>query len=238
MALTQSEKLPGTIDARQAGMVAGKEAAQAPAFETQRTVSILVRRTCREKSRPMIPPHPATAQPPGVWKRRLGLGLLVYSFIPLCTVEVIAFLPVTASQAVTLGVIFIASGEVACLAAIALLGKAFVAGIKEKVKAFLTRRERPSRPRHIGLWRHRLGITLLVGSLAPYYAALGFLLLGRPEPGDTRTLLYLLLAGEGLFFAGLGVLGEEFWARLAKLFEWPGRETATTDGGATGPGRT
>ncbi|WP_428564774.1 MAG: hypothetical protein ACP59X_02830 [Solidesulfovibrio sp. DCME] len=186
----------------------------------------------------MTPSQPDASQPTVAWKKRLGLGLLVYSFIPICTVELLAFAPIGAAEAVTLGAIYVASGEIACIAAIALLGKSFVVGIKEKLKAFFLRRERPARPRHISLWRHRLGITLFVGSLVPYYAALGFLLFGRPGSGGTRTLLYLLLAGEGLFFVGLAVLGEEFWARLCRLFEWPGKDGTAMDGEAAGSGRT
>ena len=27
------------------------------------------------------------------WKYRLGMGLFIYSFVPLCTIELLAFLP-------------------------------------------------------------------------------------------------------------------------------------------------
>lgn len=167
-----------------------------------------------------------------VWKKRLGLGLLLYSFAPLCTVELIAFLPLSTSQAVTFGAIYIASGEIACLAAVALLGKPFLDGVKERLKGFFRRPGPPAPPKPIGRLRHSTGVVLLLGSLVPYYAALGTLLLGQPGPWALRGTLYLLLAGEGLFFLGLALLGGEFWARLKKLFEWPGRDRPRDAGGA------
>jgi hypothetical protein len=176
----------------------------------------------------------STAAPPvcAVWKKRLGLGLLLYSFAPLCTVEFVAFLPLSTAQAVTFGAIYIASGEIACLAAVALLGKPFLEGVKERLKRFFRRAGPPSPPRPIGRLRHNTGVALLLGSLVPYYAALGMLLLGQPGPSGLRGTLYLLLAGEGLFFLGLALLGGEFWARLKKLFEWPGQDRPQDAGGA------
>lgn len=174
---------------------------------------------------------------PGDWKRRLGIGLLVYSFIPLCTVELVAFLPLTAGQAVAFGAIFIASGEIACFAAVALLGKPFIEGVKQRLKGFFLRGREPSPPKHIGKLRHYTGITLLVGSLIPYYVVLGFFIFSRPTSTPLPGLLYLLLTGEGLFFVSLLVLGEEFWARLKKLFEWPGKEAVETGGKVPGAGR-
>lgn len=161
---------------------------------------------------------------PAHWQRRLGIGLLVYSFIPVCTVELVALLPLTAGQIVMLGVIYIASGEIACLAAIAFLGKPFIEAFKQRIKGFLRRTPQPAPPKHIGKGRHYAGIALLFGSIVPYYIVLGFFLCSTPAPSQLRGLLYLLLTGEGLFFLSLIVLGGEFWARLKKLFEWPGRQ--------------
>jgi hypothetical protein len=170
------------------------------------------------------PPSP-TPTPPTDWKRRLGVVLLVYSFIPICSVELVAFLPVSAASAVVFGAIYLASGEIACLAAVALLGKPFVTAIKDKLKGLLLRRAAPSAPKHISRTRHIVGVTLLCLSIVPYYLTLGLLLFTHPKEPDVQILLYLLLGGEALFFVSLFVLGEEFWARLKKLFEWPGKET-------------
>ena len=68
-----------------------------------------------------------------------------------------------------------------------------------------------------------MGVSLFALSIVPYYAALGFLLLARITSADVPLLLGLLLSGEGLFLVSLFVLGEEFWARLKRLFEWPGK---------------
>jgi hypothetical protein len=163
------------------------------------------------------------------WKQRLGVGLFIYSIIPLCTVEILAFLPLTAGQAVAFGAVYVASGEIAFLAAVALLGKPFIQSIKDKIKSIVFRRRAPSAPTTISRFLHWIGVTLLVLSVLPYYLAILALLFAQPKAPDLRTLLYLLLSGEALFIVGLLVLGEEFWARLKRLFEWPGKEQVSGD---------
>lgn len=174
-----------------------------------------------------MPESPAPAPSNRDWKRRLGLALVVYSFVPLCTVELVALLPLSRAMAVTVGAVYLASGELAFLAAVALLGKAFVVEIKDKIKAFLLRSragDRPAKP--VGRTRHAIGVTLFCLSIVPYYLTLGVLLFTHPGEPDLQTLLLVLLAGEALFFISLFVLGEVFWERLKKLFEWPGKEAA------------
>ena len=168
-------------------------------------------------------PIPAPAAPAG-WIHRLGIALFVYSFIPLLTVELITLLDVSTSVAVTLGAIFLASGELAFLAAVAVLGKPFVTAIKDTIKNFLFKPKSQAQPKVISRPRHALGVILFVLSIVPYYATIGVMLLGAPKEADLQTLLRLLLIGEALFFVSLFVLGEEFWARLKRLFEWPGKE--------------
>mgnify|MGYP001230997921 CR=1 FL=1 len=170
-----------------------------------------------------MPDSPVTPPASGTWKRRLGLGLLVYSFVPLCTVGLLAFLDVPPAAAVTYSAVYLASGEIAFLAAVALLGKAFVTAVKDKIKAFFRTTGKPATPRPISRARHAMGVSLFALSIVPYYAALGFLLLARITSADVPLLLGLLLSGEGLFLVSLFVLGEEFWARLKRLFEWPGK---------------
>lgn len=159
------------------------------------------------------------------WKHRLGLGLLIYSFVPICTVELVAFLPLTGVQAVLFGSVYVASGEIAFLGAVALLGKPFIQAVKDKIKSFF-RSKKPSEPKPISKTRHVVGVTLLLLSLLPYYLSIASLFFMRAEAPNLRALLYLLLSGEGLFILSLLVLGEEFWARLKRLFEWPGKEQA------------
>lgn len=157
------------------------------------------------------------------WKFRLGLALVIYSIVPLCTVELVALLPLPTSWRVTFGAIYLASGEIAFLVAVALLGKPFIAAIKAKITRFLSFRPQPSGPRPIGRLRHACGVTLFCLSIVPYYLTLGALLFTHPKEPDLTLLLVLLLVGEALFFVSLFVLGEEFWARLKRLFEWPGK---------------
>ena len=169
-------------------------------------------------------PPPGDPSGPPSWKRRLGLALVVYSFVPLCTVGLTALLPGSAAWKATLGAVYLASGEIAFLAAVALLGKPFVTAVKDRIKAWLSPRRVPGPPRPIGRARHVVGVTLFCLSVVPYYLTLGALLFTHPGEPDLRTLLVLLIAGEVAFFVSLFVLGEEFWARLKHLFEWPGRD--------------
>jgi len=157
------------------------------------------------------------------WKYRLGMGLFIYSLVPLCTIELVALLPLDTAEIVTLGAVYIGSGELAFLAAVALLGRPFIQSVKDKIKGFFFSKRPAAPPRPIGKIRHGLGIALLAGSLIPYYASIAILLFTRSQEADARTLLYLLLSGEVLFLASLFVLGGEFWARLKRLFEWPGK---------------
>jgi len=152
--------------------------------------------------------------------------LIVYSFIPICTVELVAFLDVSSTFAVTLGAIYLVSGEIAFLTAVALLGKPFVIAVKDKIKGFFFKPREPVKPRTIGRLRHAIGVALFFLSIVPYYATVGILFLTHPQEPNLQLLLYLLLAGEVLFFVSLFILGEEFWARLKKLFEWPGKQAA------------
>jgi hypothetical protein len=161
------------------------------------------------------------------WKYRLGLGLFIYSLVPICTIELVALLPLDTAEIVTLGAVYVASGELAFLAAVALLGKPFIQAVKDRIKGFFFSKKPLSPQKPIGKIRHGLGVALLLGSLAPYYAAIGMLLFAGPGDSEARTLLYLLLAGEALFVVSLFVLGGEFWARLKRLFEWPGKDRET-----------
>lgn len=164
------------------------------------------------------------ADAPKTWKYRLGMALFIYSFVPVCTIELVVFLGLPASMAVTVGAVYLASGELALLVAVALLGKPFVTALKDKVKGFFLKPKTAAKPKVIGRFRHACGITLFVLSIVPYYATMVILLVAHPREPDLQDLLFLLLAGEGLFLISLFVLGEEFWARLKKLFEWPGKD--------------
>jgi len=84
------------------------------------------------------------------WKYYLGLGLFIYSFIPVCTVELLFLLPLTHAQPASIAVIYVGSGEFSFLGAAALLGKPFVESLKAKIKSFFVRGKPTLPPKPIG----------------------------------------------------------------------------------------
>ena len=160
------------------------------------------------------------------WKYYLGLSLFIYSFVPICTVEMVFLLPLTHAEAASIAVIYVASGEISFLSAVALLGKPFVESLKIKIKGFFIRRKPVALPKPIGKMRHVAGVILFFVSFLPYPIAEGVLLLGHPTERTLHYLVTTLLTGDAIFIVSLFVLGGEFWERLKKLFEWPGNQNA------------
>jgi len=156
-------------------------------------------------------------------KYYLGLLLLVYSFIPICTVELIFFLPLTTSEKASVALIYVGSGEIACICAVALLGKAFVEAVKTRIKGFFVRKKPVAPPKPIGRTQHAIGVTLFFMSFLPYPVVEGVLIFGHPMGRDLNYLVYAMLAGDVIFIVSLFILGGEFWERLKRLFEWPGK---------------
>lgn len=172
------------------------------------------------------------------WRYYAGLAFFILSFVPICTAELVLLLPlvlpITKAQAVSFTAIYLAFGEVCFLVAIALLGKPFLAAVKAKAKAFLGRfwaklAGPPRPPRPIGRARHAVGVALFAASWLPYFITEAALLFAAPGAINAMSLGCLLIVGDFVFVASVFVLGDEFWARLKKLFEWPGteREVAT-----------
>jgi len=158
------------------------------------------------------------------WKYYLGMTLFVYSFATFGIAAAVPLLGIPAAKAAELAMGVIISGEVAFLASAALLGKPFVKAMKAKVMVVF-RRKGPVEPRPVSRQRHTFGIVLLVASTITYYLALaGVFFLPREQALDAVAVS--LVAGEALFIASLVVLGAEFWARLKRLFEWPGEAPA------------
>ena len=158
------------------------------------------------------------------WKYYLGLALLAFSVIPICTVELVLLLPVSKTQAVSLGAVYLASGEGAFLLAAALLGKPFIQAVKRKIQTFFSRPKDAPPPPPISKRRHYLGVSLFLLSFSPYLITEIALLFGNLQPTGLRILLVLLLSGDLMCIVSLLVLGEEFWGRLKALFQWPGSE--------------
>jgi F0F1-type ATP synthase membrane subunit a len=157
------------------------------------------------------------------WKYYLGLSLFIYSFIPICTVELLFLLPFSTSAKASAALVYVGSGEIAFLSAVALLGKPFVDMLKARIKGFFIRKKPVLPPEPIGKTRHLIGVTLFFVSFLPYPIVVGILIFGNPMGRDLHYLVAALLTGDVIFIISLFVLGGEFWERLKKLFEWPGK---------------
>ncbi len=160
------------------------------------------------------------------WKYYLGIVLFVYSFIPICTAEIVFFLPISKAAAASFVVVYLGSGELSFIGAVALLGKPFVNAIKAKIKAFFLPSRISGPPKPIGKTRHYVGVALFFVSLLPYPGIEAMLLLSDPARINLTMLLAVMLLGDLLFIVSLFILGGEFWERLKKLFLWPGNAGA------------
>lgn len=156
-------------------------------------------------------------------KYYLGITLFVYSFIPyVFTFLVLPFLPVSNVTAVSIATGLLISSEISFLLCVVLLGKPFIQVIKTKIKGIF-RKKGETHLKPVGKIRHVVGITmLLVASIVPYSLTEIALLLCYVEKYGHTDLINLLILGDVLFITSFFILGEEFWARLKKLFEWPG----------------
>jgi hypothetical protein len=157
------------------------------------------------------------------WKYYLGISLFVYSFIPICTAELVFFLPLSKTVAASVVMVYLGSGELSFLGAIALLGKPFIEAIKTKMKAFFLPSQISGPPRPIGRTRHYVGVSLFFISFLPYPGTEVALLLSDPARINLTALLAVMFLGDAVFIASLFILGSEFWERLKRLFAWPGQ---------------
>ena len=134
------------------------------------------------------------------------------------------FLAVSQVKAVSIATGLVISSEISFLLCVVLLGKPFVQLLKSKIKASLFRKKRVTDLKPVGKVRHYVGITmLLVASVVPYFLTEIALLSGYVEKHDHTALIYLLILGDALFITSFFLLGGEFWARVNKLFQWPGK---------------
>jgi len=163
------------------------------------------------------------------WKYYLGIILFAYSLIPYITVIFIPFLHLPHTTALTVAGGMVASAEIAFFIAAVLLGKPFIEMVKAKVKGCIVKKRGLGAPApHISKVRHYSGVTLLIFSFFPYYIAELALLIAHLDTHGLHMIVGFMLMGEALFIISLFILGGEFWDRLKKLFEWPGKETGDT----------
>lgn len=155
------------------------------------------------------------------WKYYLGLGLFIFSWLTFAVALLAPFMPVSKATAAALATAFIIAGEVTFWASIALLGKPFLQLLKAKLIAFLHSR-RPAELRRVSKRRHDIGLALFFCSFLAYCLALVIAFLDLPRDQMLNAIINILIIGEAIFFVSLFVLGGEFWAKLKKLFQWPG----------------
>lgn len=155
------------------------------------------------------------------WKYYLGLALFLWSIAAIGVAACAPLLPVSAAAAAAIATAVIISAEIAFWASAALLGKAFLTAAKARLREFL-RRSISAAPRPVSRTRHAVGVGLLFASVLPYYIIAAIPFLGLPKHLELRTIILTLIIGEVTFIVSLFVLGGEFWARLQKLFQWPG----------------
>jgi hypothetical protein len=158
---------------------------------------------------------------PRNWKYYLGLALFLWSIAAIGVAACAPLLPVSAAAAAAIATAVVISAEIAFWASAALLGKAFLATAKAKIRELFTRRVSTA-PQPVIRARDALGVGLLFASMLPYYIIAAIPFLGLPKHLELRTIILTLIIGEVTFIVSLFVLGGEFWARLQKLFQWPG----------------
>jgi hypothetical protein len=155
------------------------------------------------------------------WKYYLGVGLFIFSWLTFAVTLLTPFMPVSKATAAVLVTALIIAGEVTFWASIALLGKPFMQLLKTKLIAFLHSRK-PAELRHVSKRRHDVGLALFFCSFLSYYLALAVAFLELPRDQMLNAIINILIIGQATFFVSLFVLGGEFWAKLKRLFQWPG----------------
>lgn len=154
------------------------------------------------------------------WRYYLGIVLLIYSALPYCIGAILLFFHIPLTKLLVIMGGFIVSAELAFFASAVLLGKTVIEAVKAKIKNIFKRRPATS-PAPISKARHYTGVALLLLSFLPYFIAEISFFLGYPKTEQGHTNLFLLiLSSDLIFIVSLFVLGEEFWERLKKLFEW------------------
>ncbi len=160
------------------------------------------------------------SKPPALkrdWRFYSGLAAFALSIImPLCAVAVPWLGLPTAQSALLVGVLVAGGPEVACILAIALLGKDNFQYFAHKAKSAFRRAviERPA-----SRVRYYAGLTIFLVSWLPAYLYAYF---PAVMPGGNARIY--ILAGMDLAFVGSVVLmGGEFWEKVRRIFIYEGR---------------
>ncbi len=160
------------------------------------------------------------------WKFCLGIILFIYSFIPSIFSWILVFSGIPFGEYFIFVVVFVASGQIAFIISIALLGKTVIQMIKSKFYSYLKLNYFNRESYYISYRRHLFGIILLIASFVPYFITEILILFGYSITyGETPLILYILVGGDVAFIISLFVLGSGFWERLKDLFKWHQKPT-------------
>ena len=173
------------------------------------------------------------------WKYRLGLVLFFGAFpVFFATPVVIPMLGLSTGESATLIGGILLGVEVFWFASIPLLGKEGFEAVKKRTFGWLKLSSGP-----ISRARHRLGVTLLLGSilldvflnsvivLADVFVEpdgdLTPVLLGLNYEQQTTVYIVIQILTTIGVMAGVFMLGGDFWERLKKAFEWQASTPST-----------
>ena len=157
------------------------------------------------------------------WKYYVGMTLFIYCWIPYIVSGMLLFFKIPLGKLLGIMAAFIASSEISFAISVVLLGKTFVKLLEAKIKGFFGRHKVALPAKPIGKTRHYIGIILLFLSLMPCFIVELSLFSGYPKTEGGHVIMFLsMLLGYTMFIVSLFILGGEFWARLKKLFQWPG----------------
>lgn len=158
------------------------------------------------------------------WKYYLGMTLFIYCWIPYIVSGAVLFFNIPLGKLIGIMAAFIASSEISFAISIVLLGKPFIKMLKAKLKAKFLRHKAPASPKPISRTRHYIGIILLIMSFIPCFVVEISLFFGYPKTEEGHLVMYLtVVAGYTIFIVSLFILGENFWDRLKRLFQYQGK---------------
>lgn len=158
------------------------------------------------------------ATPPRGWRLRVGLALIVTSFLTPLLALLLPLIDIPTAAKATLGGLLMAGiPEVFTVAAVAVMGKSGFAWVKGKAFGFLKRHG----PREVvSRTRYRIGLAMLI--LPMVYAWVAWYM---PEslPGLPEYRLEIGVAMDLIFWSAFLVLGGRFWDKVRALFVYEAR---------------
>lgn len=153
-------------------------------------------------------------KPPPGWRFRLGVIFFVLGCISPIGAAIVALTNLSPALKATLGGLFLAGGpEVCTLLAVACMGKAGFAYVKNRLMAVL---RRYSPPKEVGRVRYYIGLVMwLIPAVYAWvlmYMSLDWL------PGFPEYRIPIALSLDFIFVCSFFVLGGDFWDKVRSLF--------------------